>query len=86
MDKAKLPRERGRDGVSEGREGEREREGGRGGGRARERVPRGMGKGQIGPIWKRKVDVHDPGKYGGITLLSHYVEVAGKIDFAQTWK
>ena len=25
--------------------------------------------GLIVPIWKRKEDVHDPGKYRGITLL-----------------
>ena len=34
--------------------------------------------GLIVPVWKRKGDVHDPGKYRGITLLSHNVEVAGQ--------
>ena len=41
--------------------------------------PEELGTGLIVPVWKRKVDMHDPGKYRGITLISHnYVEVAGK--------
>ena len=34
---------------------------------------------RVGMIWKRKGDVHDPGKYRSITLLKKpQVEVAGK--------
>ena len=29
----------------------------------------------IVPIWKRKGDVHDPGKYRGITLLSQVLKL-----------
>ena len=34
------------------------------------RIPKEWMMGLIVPIWKRKGDVHDPGKYRGITLLS----------------
>ena len=33
-------------------------------------IPKEWRMGLIVPIWKRKGDVHDPGKYRGITLLS----------------
>ena len=29
----------------------------------------------IVPIWKRKVDAQDPGKYRGMTLLSHIMKL-----------
>ena len=35
--------------------------------------------GLIVPVWKRKGDVHDPGKYRGITLLSHVLKVLESI-------
>ena len=35
--------------------------------------------GLIVPIWKRKGDVHDPGKYMGITLLSQVQDDLNKI-------
>ena len=41
------------------------------------KIPEEWRTGLIVPKWIRKVDVHDPGKYRGITLLSH-VDVAGK--------
>ena len=31
--------------------------------------------GRIVPIWKRKGDVHDPGNYRGITLLSQVLKL-----------
>ena len=31
--------------------------------------------GLIIPVWKRKEHFHDPGKYRGITLLSHVLKV-----------
>ena len=31
------------------------------------------------PVWKRKGDVRDPGKYRGITLLSHVLKVLERI-------
>ncbi len=31
--------------------------------------------GLIVPIWKRKGDVHDPGKHRGIQLLSHVLKL-----------
>ena len=31
------------------------------------------------PIWKRKGDVQDPGKYRGITLLSHIMKPLERI-------
>ena len=37
--------------------------------------PEGVEDGpDIVPIWKRKGDVHDPGKKKGITLLSHVLK------------
>ena len=32
-----------------------------------------------GPIWKRKGDVHDPGKYRGITLLSQVLKLLERV-------
>ena len=31
--------------------------------------------GLIVPIWKRKGDMHDPGKYRGVTLLSQVLKI-----------
>ena len=31
------------------------------------------------PIWKRKGDVHDPGKYRGITLLSEVLKLLERV-------
>ena len=31
------------------------------------------------PIWKRKGDVHDPGKYRGITLLSQVLKLLERV-------
>ena len=38
------------------------------------RIPKEWGMGLIVPIWKMKGDVHDPGKYRGITLLSQVLQ------------
>ena len=35
--------------------------------------------GLIVPIWKRKEDVHDPGKYRGITLLIQVLKLLERI-------
>ena len=35
--------------------------------------------GLILPIWKRKGDVHDRGKYRGITLLSHILKLLERV-------
>ena len=35
--------------------------------------------GLIVPIWKRKWDVHDPGKYSGITLLSQVLNLLERV-------
>ena len=35
--------------------------------------------GLIVPIWKRKGDVHDPGKYRGITLLSQVLKLVERV-------
>ena len=35
--------------------------------------------GLIVPIWKRKGDVHDPGKYRGITLLSQILKLLERV-------
>ena len=39
------------------------------------RIPKKWRMGLIVPIWKRKGDVHDPGKYRGITLLSQVLKL-----------
>ena len=39
------------------------------------RIPKEWRMGLIVPIWKRKGDVHDPGKYRGITLLSQVLKL-----------
>ena len=31
------------------------------------------------PIWERKGDVHDPGKFRGITLLSHVLKLLDRV-------
>ena len=33
----------------------------------------------IVPIWKRKGDGHDPGKYSGITLLSQVLKLLERV-------
>ena len=35
--------------------------------------------GLIVPIWQRKGDVHDPGKYRGITLLSQVLKLLERV-------
>ena len=42
-------------------------------------IPEDWRTGLIVPIWKGKGDVQDPGKYRGITLLSHAMEVLERI-------
>ena len=39
------------------------------------RIPKEWMMGLLVPIWKRKCDVHDPGKYRGITLLSQVLKL-----------
>ena len=44
------------------------------------RIPKEWGMGLIVPIWsKRKGDVHDPGKYKVITLLSQVLKQVERI-------
>ena len=43
------------------------------------RIPKEWRMGLIVPIWKRKGDVHDPGKYRGITLLSQVLKLLERI-------
>ena len=43
------------------------------------RIPKEWRMGLIVPIWKRKGDVHDPGKYRGITLLSQVLELLERV-------
>ena len=38
-----------------------------------------MRMGLIVPIWKRKGDMHDPGKYRGITLLSQGLKLLERV-------
>ena len=43
------------------------------------KIPEEWRTGLIVPVWKRKGDVHNPGKYRGITLLSHILKVLERI-------
>ena len=43
------------------------------------RVPKECRLGLIVPIWKRKWDVHDPGNYKGITLLSQLLKLLERV-------
>ena len=43
------------------------------------RIPKEWRMGLIVPIWKRKGDVHDPGKYRGITLLSQVPKLLERV-------
>ena len=43
------------------------------------KVPEDWRTGLIVPIWKRKGDAQDPGKYTGITLLSHIMKLLERI-------
>ena len=43
------------------------------------KVPEEWRTGLIVPIWKKKGDVQDPGKYRGIKLLSHIVKLLERI-------
>ena len=38
------------------------------------KFPEEWRKGLIVPVWKRKGDAHDPGKYRGIMLLNHVLK------------
>ena len=40
----------------------------------------------IVPIWKRKGDVHDPGNYMGITLLSQGLKLLERVLDAMIWR
>ena len=43
------------------------------------RIPKEWRMGLIVPIWKRKGDVNDPGKYSGITLLSQVLKLLERV-------
>ena len=43
------------------------------------KVPEDWRTGLIVPIWKRKGDAQDPGKYRGVTLLSHIMKLLERI-------
>ena len=43
------------------------------------KVPEELRAGLTVPIWKRKGDVQDPGKYQGVTLLSHIMKLLERI-------
>ena len=43
------------------------------------RIPNAWGMGFILPIWKRKGDVHDTGKYRGIILLSQVLKLLERV-------
>ena len=43
------------------------------------KVPEDRRTGLIVPIWKRKGDAQDPGKYRGITLLNHIMTLLERI-------
>ena len=45
----------------------------------RGKFPEEWRTGLIVPLWKRKGDVHDPGKYRGITLLTHTLKLLERI-------
>ena len=46
------------------------------------RIPKEWRKSLIVPIWKRKGDVHDPGKYRGITILSQVLKLLERVLYA----
>ena len=43
------------------------------------RIPKEWRMGLIVPIWKRNGDVHDPGKYRGITLLGQVLKLLERV-------
>ena len=43
------------------------------------RIPKEWRMGLIVPLWKRTGDVHDPGKYRGITLLSQVLKLLERV-------
>ena len=43
------------------------------------RIPKEWLMGLIVPIWKRTGDVHNPGKYRGITLLSQVLKLLERV-------
>ena len=43
------------------------------------RIPKEWRVGLIVPIWKRRGDVHNPGKYRGITLLSQVLKLPERV-------
>ena len=47
------------------------------------RIPKEWRMGLIVPIWKRKGDVYDPGKYKSITLLSQVLKLMHKMKKAR---
>ena len=47
------------------------------------RVPKEGRMGLLVPIWKRKGDVHDPGKYRGITLLNQVLKLLERVLYAR---
>ena len=46
---------------------------------AMKKIPVEWRTGLIIPIWKMKGDVHDPGKYRGITLLSQVLKLLERV-------
>ena len=61
------------------------------------RIPKEWRMGLIVPIWKRKGDVHDPGKYRGTILLSQVLKLLERVldakvrrrlegDFGEEWQ
>ena len=49
-------------------------------------IPKEWTMGLIVPIWKRTGDVHDPGKYRGITLLSQVLKLLERVSDARIMK
>ena len=47
------------------------------------RIPKECRMGLIAPMWKRKGDVHYPGKYRGITLLSQVLKLLERVLYAR---